>query len=183
LECGADRSGNKAPGFVSDVEEVARPTSEGPSRPLKIWQFSLTSVGVVTTGIALVVGLARGMPFAAMLVILGGGFAILLGRFLGMLVDYVLGPSHSPMLDGQQVDAHNVDDTKAAIGSPPNLNDGAAPSLEQTPLCLHCFQSVSPIQHYCPHCGQSIGQLTPYLPYEGIWFQAGMWGKLWNRLW
>lgn len=53
----------------------------------------------------------------------------------------------------------------------------------EVPLCLQCLRPVSPLNHYCPHCGQSVGQLTPYLPYEGIWFNAGMWGKLWDRLW
>lgn len=51
------------------------------------------------------------------------------------------------------------------------------------PLCLQCLRPVSPLDHYCPHCGQSVGQMTPYLPYEGIWFNAGMWAKLWDRLW
>ncbi len=54
---------------------------------------------------------------------------------------------------------------------------------DEVPLCLHCLQPVSPLDHYCPHCGQSVGQLTPYLPYEGIWFNAGLWAKLWDRLW
>ena len=54
---------------------------------------------------------------------------------------------------------------------------------DEAPLCLQCLQPVSPLDHYCPHCGQSVGQLTAYLPYEGIWFNAGLWAKLWNRLW
>lgn len=61
--------------------------------------------------------------------------------------------------------------------------DNAAEKETEVPLCLHCMRPVSPLDHYCQHCGQSVGQFTPYLPYEGIRFHAGMWGKLWKRLW
>ena len=74
-------------------------------------------------------------------------------------------------VDAENTDAENTDAENT------DVDQG------EVPLCLHCIRPVSPLDPYCPHCGQSIGQLTPYLPYESIWFTAGIWGKLWNRLW
>ncbi len=66
--------------------------------------------------------------------------------------------------------------------------DGKMPTTipkdtEPIPLCLHCIRPVSPLDHECPHCWRSVGQFTPCLPYERIWFEAEMWGKLWERIW
>jgi hypothetical protein len=54
---------------------------------------------------------------------------------------------------------------------------------EATPVCLHCFTPVHPLQHFCHRCGQTVGQLTPYLPYLGIAFNYQPFGVLWHRIW
>ena len=54
---------------------------------------------------------------------------------------------------------------------------------EEVPLCLHCLEPVSPLDHVCPHCGGAVGQLTPYLPFESIRWEAGIWGRMWRQVW
>ena len=54
---------------------------------------------------------------------------------------------------------------------------------QEKPVCLNCLHPVDPSDYVCGNCGEAVGQLTPYLPYEGIRYYAGMWGKLWHRLW
>ena len=54
---------------------------------------------------------------------------------------------------------------------------------KEIPLCLNCLQPVNPLQHICPHCGRAIGQFTPIMPFEGLRWQADIWGKMWNQIW
>jgi hypothetical protein len=54
---------------------------------------------------------------------------------------------------------------------------------KEIPLCLNCLQPVDPLQHICPHCGRAIGQFTPIMPFEGLRWQADIWGKMWNQIW
>jgi hypothetical protein len=53
----------------------------------------------------------------------------------------------------------------------------------ETPVCLKCFQPVSPLDHFCPNCGEAAGQFTPSLPIEGIRWQTQMWGRAWRQIW
>ena len=58
-----------------------------------------------------------------------------------------------------------------------------APAGKEVPLCLNCLEPVDPLDHVCPHCGGAVGQLTPYLPFEGIRWEAGIWGRMWRQAW
>jgi hypothetical protein len=51
------------------------------------------------------------------------------------------------------------------------------------PVCLHCLQPHSPLDHFCPHCGTTVGQLTPNIPYLSIPFEVDFLGKTWRRVW
>ena len=62
-------------------------------------------------------------------------------------------------------------------------NESKKGEEEEIPLCLNCLQPVDPLHHICPHCGRAVGQLTPIMPFEGIQWQADIWGKMWNQLW
>ena len=60
-----------------------------------------------------------------------------------------------------------------------NLADDAVP------VCPNCLEPCSPSDNYCPKCGsnEAINPLTPYLPFEGIRFTAGVYAKLWRKMW
>jgi hypothetical protein len=54
---------------------------------------------------------------------------------------------------------------------------------DEVPLCLHCLEAVSVLDHYCPHCGEAVGQYTPNIPFVNIGFQVSFWDRLLGRLW
>ncbi len=49
---------------------------------------------------------------------------------------------------------------------------------DATPVCSHCFETVSPLDHYCQHCGEAVGQWTPYIP----WVLIPYWARFFERL-
>ncbi|MBK7404567.1 MAG: hypothetical protein IPJ41_08000 [Phycisphaerales bacterium] len=53
----------------------------------------------------------------------------------------------------------------------------------ETPVCMRCFNPVSPYAHVCGYCGHSAGQFTPYLPFESIRFYGECLGTVWERVW
>ena len=69
------------------------------------------------------------------------------------------------------------------MGAEKEKDDVSQELIKETPVCLNCFQPVDPLFHYCPNCGRAVGQMTPVLPYEGLWWQADVWGKIWRQLW
>ena len=52
-----------------------------------------------------------------------------------------------------------------------------------TPVCIKCFQPVSPRHNYCPNCGGATGNFTHYLPFVNIRWQASVWGQAWRQIW
>ena len=62
-------------------------------------------------------------------------------------------------------------------------DEGLGEEEQETPVCIKCFRPVSPVVHVCPHCGEAIGQFTPCLPFEGIRWEAQIWGRAWRQAW
>lgn len=56
---------------------------------------------------------------------------------------------------------------------------------EPLPLCPNCLTPCSPHDYYCPNCGSNspINPLATYMPLESIRFEAGLYGRLWNKCW
>ena len=53
------------------------------------------------------------------------------------------------------------------------------------PLCPNCLEPCNPLDNYCPNCGSNevINPLASYMPFEGIRFETGIIGKLWQKAW
>ncbi len=51
------------------------------------------------------------------------------------------------------------------------------------PVCSHCFETVSPLDHYCGNCGEMAGQWTAYIPWVWIPYWARFFERLWMRVW
>ncbi len=54
---------------------------------------------------------------------------------------------------------------------------------DAVPVCSHCFQPVSPLDHYCDDCGEAVGQWTAYIPWVNIPYLASFFERLWMRIW
>lgn len=54
---------------------------------------------------------------------------------------------------------------------------------EGVPVCISCFEPVSPLHHYCPHCGEACGQFTQYIPFVNLRWRASVWGRIWRQVW
>ena len=178
-QCGTDHNGQEDPDFCAAAENGTTVKKLEETEPPLRWQIGLWILLLLIPWTALIVGLIRGTPDVVGLALVGIIIANLLGLIFGLFVTCVLRfPNDgSLMKDGVGWASSWAAQLKAS-----DAENGGMTDVE-VPLCLQCVHPVSPLDHYCPHCGQSVGQLTPYLPYEGIWFNAGMWGKLWDRLW
>ncbi len=53
------------------------------------------------------------------------------------------------------------------------------------PVCPKCFKPCNPLQNYCDNCdsNETINPLASYMPFVRIRFTAGMFGKIWRRIW
>ncbi len=53
------------------------------------------------------------------------------------------------------------------------------------PICPKCFTPCNPLQNYCDNCdsNETINPLTSYMPFVRIRFEAGLFGKIWRRVW
>lgn len=53
------------------------------------------------------------------------------------------------------------------------------------PLCPNCLTPCSPRDYYCPHCGsnEALNPLASYMPFVRIRYEAGLYGRLWNKCW
>ena len=178
-QCGTDRSGKEDPSFDPPPDTSTAVREFEAEEHLLKWQFSLRGFFVLISWVALTAGVIRGIPEIFLLALLGIIAANSFGLIVALFVTYVLGfPNDgSPFRRGGGTKSSWAAQVRAA-----SADDGGEADVA-IPLCLHCARPVSPLHHYCPHCGQSVGQLTSYLPYEAIWFNAGMWGNLWDRLW
>jgi hypothetical protein len=55
---------------------------------------------------------------------------------------------------------------------------------EPRPVCPNCFRPCDKFQEYCPNCGSNepINPLASYMPFVRIRFHAGMYHKLWRKI-
>jgi hypothetical protein len=53
------------------------------------------------------------------------------------------------------------------------------------PVCSKCLKPCNPLQNYCDNCDSNevINSLSSYMPFIRIRFNAGMFGKLWHKIW
>ena len=65
-----------------------------------------------------------------------------------------------------------------------NVSDDFVPE-DAWPVCPKCFKPCNPLQNYCENCdsNEPINPLASYMPFERIRFTAGMFGKIWRRIW
>ena len=81
----------------------------------------------------------------------------------------------------KRVDGNNhIEDGHQVAG----ISDGFIPENAR-PLCPKCFVPCEPLAYYCDKCdsNDTINPLASYMPFERIRFNAGMYGKVWRRLW
>ena len=88
--CGTDRDGNEDPGFRPVSELVDAGTELAETERPQPWQFSLWSLFLLVTCVALILGLIHGLPRVVVEVVVGIVIANLLGLILGFFVTYVL---------------------------------------------------------------------------------------------
>jgi len=163
--CGTDCRGQEDPTFVagSAKNEPLNEAYESTGPLIRNDRVRYLVLFVACT--VLGYGTIRGATELIVLAVLSIVVSNMSGLIVGVFVTYILGIPNDGTL------------ARESAGRIATSNHGG------TPLCLQCLRPVSRLDHFCPHCGQSVGQLAPYLPFESIWFEAGMWGKLWNRLW
>jgi hypothetical protein len=179
-QCGTDRNGREEPDFGLQPDNGNTVMELDETEPPLRWQINLWCFFLLVSCAALIVGLIRGIPAVVVLALICIVIANLFGLIVGLFVTHVLGFPNDGSLTRRQFGSASRWAAQVIATDADNKEKNTDVEL---PLCLNCIRPVSPLDHYCPHCGQSVGQLTPYLPYEGIWFNAGMWGKLWDRLW
>ncbi len=155
--CGSGRYHEAASEHDSSVlEDSSDDSLEASSK----WQFTLRHLLTVIVVLSLILGAAVDVTGAMTALIFGSVLLFLSAMVFGCGIE---------MIQGIPVESQG-----AVFGKH---------SLTEIPLCLHCTNPVSAIDNYCDHCGQAVGNTVRYLPYETIWFQAGMWSKLWDRFW
>jgi len=71
-----------------------------------------------------------------------------------------------------------------AGGETEKLTDGFIPD-DARPLCPKCLKPCNPLEYYCQNCNsnETINPLASYMPFVRIRFNAGMFGKMWRRVW
>ena len=76
-------------------------------------------------------------------------------------------------------DNHIEDDHQVA-----SISDDFIPENAR-PLCPKCFVPCDPLAYYCDKCdsNDTINPLASYMPFERIRFNAGMYVKVWRKLW
>lgn len=53
------------------------------------------------------------------------------------------------------------------------------------PICPNCLTPCDRLQYYCEKCGSNepMNPLASYMPFVRIRFHAGMYGRIWRRIW
>ena len=99
--CGTDQHGKEDPQFPSEAEDYdALPSGAKGSRPRRSsWQFSLSTLLIIVSSAAIILGAFRVFPAITRLVIYGGIVGNFFGLALALFVTYVLRIPNDGSLD------------------------------------------------------------------------------------
>jgi len=81
----------------------------------------------------------------------------------------------------ERVNNQDSSDSRAAQG----FEQVSVPA-DARPVCPVCLHPCDPLSYYyCPHCdsNEPLNPLASYMPFVRIRFVAGMYGKIWRRIW
>lgn len=105
--CGTDQHGKEDPAFPSQAEDDA---TSSDSRPQRLpWQFSVSTLLIVVSCAAILLGAFRVFPEITTLVIYGGIIGNIFGLGLALLVTYVLKIPNDGSLSWKDKDPQDAD--------------------------------------------------------------------------
>lgn len=106
-KCGTDQHGKEDPGFPSQAEDESTPSESGQRR--SSWQFSLSTLLIITSCAAILLGALRVFPSITKLVIVGGIMGNIFGLILALVVTYVLRIPNDGSLSWKREDQQDID--------------------------------------------------------------------------